>query len=232
VRADDALTFARAFAPREDAMSTSTSVPQRPHLKKRILIPAILIVLFAALVIGAYVRGTWADTSPRNPQTPAEGAVVHLYQRKDGAPQVRGAILIDAPADRVWAVIRDYPSHPRFMPYIFSLEAHPEERNRVFLSGVAHSRLWGDWPFKMHVDHLEHADKEYVASWDGPSDVLTVNRGSWTVTAVNPQQTLVVLALDWEASGYAQFFINNLLLDRVPAMLTALRDEVNGRQAG
>src|SRR5436305_2059731 len=119
-------------------MSTSTSVPQRPRLKKRIVIPAILVVLFAALVIGAYVRGTWADTSPRNPQTPAEGAVVQLYQPAEGAMHVRGAILIDAPAARVWAVIRDYPSHPRFMPYVRTLEAHPEERNRVFLSGVAH----------------------------------------------------------------------------------------------
>jgi uncharacterized membrane protein len=214
-------------------MSTSTAAAERPHLKKRILIPTILIVLFAALLIGAYVRGSWADTSPRNPQTPAEGAVVHLYQPKeDGALQVRGAILIDAPAARVWAVVRDYPSHPRFMPYIRTLEAHPGERDRVFLSGVAHSRLWGDWPFKMYVDHQADADKKYVAHWDGPSDVLTVNRGSWTVTAVNPEQTLVVLALEWEAPGYATFFINNLLLDRVPAMLRALRDEVNRRQAG
>jgi uncharacterized membrane protein len=215
----------------EDAMSTPTSAPERSRVKKRFVIPAILVVLFGILLVGAYVRGTWADTSPRNPQAPAEGPLVHLYRTPKGDVQVRGAILVEAPAARVWAVVRDYPSHPRFLPYIRTLEAETEDGERVHLTGIAHSRLWGDWPFAMTVDHRADDDKEYVASWDEAGGVLTVNRGSWTVTAVGPRQALVVLAVEWEATGYASFFLNNLLLDRLPTMLSALRDEVNRRQS-
>jgi uncharacterized membrane protein len=213
-------------------MSTAPPAPGRRRLKKRILIPAIVLGLFAVLLLWAYVRGTWADTVPHNPQTPAEGPVTQLYRTPQGDVQARGAILVDAPAARVWAVLRDYPSHPRFLPYVRTLEVQPKEDDRVYLTGVAHSRLWGDWPFAMHVDHKVDADKEYRASWDEAGGTLTVNRGGWTVTAVSPRQSLVVLTLQWEARGYATFFLNNLLLDRLPKMLNGLRDEVNRREAG
>jgi uncharacterized membrane protein len=213
-------------------MSTPATTPDRRRVKKRLLIPAIVLVVLVVLLLWAYLRGTWADTVARNPQTSAEGTVTQLYRTPQGEVQVRCAIVIDAPVARVWAVVHDYASHPRFLPYVSALEVQPKEGDRVYLTGSAHSRLWGDWPFAMHMNHKMDADKKYTASWDESGDTLTVNRGSWALTAVNPRQTLVVLTIQWEAPGYASFFIHNLLLDRLPKMLYGLRDEVNRREEG
>jgi uncharacterized protein YndB with AHSA1/START domain len=213
-------------------MSTATPAPGRRRVKKRILIPFIVLGLLLALFAWLYVRGTWADTVARNPQTSAEGTITQLYRTPQGDVQVRCAIVIDAPAAKVWAVVRDYANHPRFLPYVSAMEVVPKEGDRVYLTGTAHSRLWGDWSFAVHVDHKAVPDKEYVASWDEPGEGMAVDRGSWTLTATAPNQTLVVYALQVEAAGYPNFFVRNLFLDRLHKVLEGLRNEVNKRQAG
>jgi uncharacterized protein YndB with AHSA1/START domain len=178
------------------------------------------------------VRGTWADIEPRNPQTSAEDPITQLYRTPQGDVQVRCAIVIDAPTARVWEVIRDYPNHPRFLPYVSAMEVQPKEGDRIFLTGTTHSRLWGDWTFAVHVDHQKVSDKEYRATWDEPGPGLAVNRGSWTLTALGPNQTLAVYALQVEAARYPNFFVRTLLLDRLYKVLSGLRDEVYRRQEG
>src|SRR5437870_5688072 len=157
-------------------MSTPAPAPGRRRVKKRILIPVIVLGLVIAFFLWAYVRGTWADTEARNPQTSAEGPITQLFRTPQGDVQVRCAIVIDAPAAKVWAVVRDYANHPRFIPYVSAMAVEPKEGDRVHLSGTAHSRLWGDWPFEVNVDHKTVPDKEYVASWDEHSADLAVNR--------------------------------------------------------
>jgi uncharacterized membrane protein len=212
-------------------MSTSTPAPGRRRVKKRILIPVIVLGMVLVFLLWMYVRGTWADTVVRNPQTSAEGTVSQLYRAPQGDVQVRCAILIDAPAAQAWAVVRDYANHPRFLPYVSALAVEPKDGDRVHVTGTAHSRLWGDWSFEVNVDHKTDPDKEYFASWDEHGAGLAVNRGSWTLTATGPSQTLVVYALQVEAEGYPNFFVRNLLLDRLHKVMNGLRDEVT-RRAG
>jgi uncharacterized membrane protein len=201
-------------------------------VKKRILIPLLMLGLLVALAVWACIRGTWADTVAHDPQTTAQGPVTQLFRTPTGDVVVRCAILIDAPASQVWDVVRDYKEHPRFLPYVSAMEVEPEKDGRVYLKGTAHSRLWGDWPFDVHVNHKEVAEGNYRASWDEPSDTMSVNRGSWEVTARGADQTLVVYTLQAEAAGYPSFFVRNLLLGRLPLVLRGLRDEVDRRQAG
>ncbi|HYT90143.1 MAG TPA: SRPBCC family protein [Gemmataceae bacterium] len=213
-------------------MSTATPTPQRRRVKKRILIPVILLGVLLLAFVWLYVRGTWADSVAHNPQTAADGAITQLFRTPQGDVQVRCAIVIDAPAAKVWDVIRDYPNHPRFLPYVSAMQAKPEEGDRVHLTGTAHSRLWGDWHFAAHVDHKKVSDKEYVASWDEPGETMTVNRGSWALTALEPGKTLVVYALQAEPKDYPKFLVRNLLLSRLSSVLNGVRDEVKRRQAG
>jgi ribosome-associated toxin RatA of RatAB toxin-antitoxin module len=226
-REESTMAFSRG-----PALSTPTPTPGRRRVKKRTLIPVIMLGLVLALFLWAYVRGTWADTVTRNPDTSAMGAVTQLYRTPQCDVQIRSAILIDAPAASVWAVVRDYGNHPRFLPYVSAMAVQPQEGDRMYLTGVVHSRLWGDWPFAVHVDHKTVADKEYSASWDEPSETMAVNRGGWTLTATGPNQTLVVYTLQVEAAGYPNFFVRNLVLDRVSSVVSGLRDEVKRRQAG
>lgn len=212
-------------------MSTSPPAPVRRRVRKRILIPVILLALVVALFFMAYVRGTWADDEVHNPQTTAEGTVTQLYRTPAGDVQVRCASLVDAPASEVWDVIRDYANHPRFLPHVSAVEAEEKEGGRVLLRAVAHSRVWGDWPFTINVDHKQVSDTEYLANWDEPGGELKVNRGSWTVTAIGEGQTLVVLALQVDV-GYPQFLVRNVLMNRLDNVVSGLRDEVHRRRAG
>jgi ribosome-associated toxin RatA of RatAB toxin-antitoxin module len=213
-------------------MSTATPTSSHRRVKKRILIPVIVLGLVLVFLTWVYVRGTWADTVARNPPTSAEGPITQLFRTPGGDVQVRCALVIDAPAANVWAVVRDYANQPRFLPYVSVMEVQAEEGDRVYLTGIAHSRLWGDWPFAVHVDHKKVSDTEYVASWDEPSATLAVNRGGWTLTALGPSQTLVVYSLQVEAAEYPNFFIRNVLLDRLQKVLAGLRGEVTRRQEG
>ena len=71
-------------------MSAPTPTPGRRRVKKRVLVPLVLLGLVLALVVWGYVRGTWADSAVRNPQTPGEGAVVQLPQELDRVAVVTG----------------------------------------------------------------------------------------------------------------------------------------------
>jgi hypothetical protein len=208
----------------------STSTPQRRRVKKRILIPAIVLGLLLLFVLLAYVRGTWAASEVRNPQTAGEGTITQLYRTPQGDTQVRCAILVDAPIEKVWAVVRDYGKHGSFLPHFGEIVVGPAEGERVHLVGTAHTWPWGDWPFSVDMDHKKVSDTEYVASWDNPSEAMPVDRGSWTLQATGPNQTLLVLALQIEAARYPTVFVNNILMDRMYRVVSALRDEVNRRQ--
>jgi uncharacterized membrane protein len=213
-------------------MNTPAPAPARRRVKKRILIPVILLGLVLVFLLWVYVRGTWADTVARDPQTSSEDTVTQLFRTPQGEVQIRCAVAVEAPAAEVWAVIRDYANHPRFLPYVSAMEVQGKEGDRVYLTGTAHSRLWGDRSFAVYVDHKKISDKEYVASWDESSEDMPVDRGSWRLTATGPNQTLVVYALQVEAAGYPNFFVRNLLLDRLHKVVSGLRDEVKRRQEG
>jgi ribosome-associated toxin RatA of RatAB toxin-antitoxin module len=211
-------------------MSTPATKPPRRRVKKRILIPVILLGLALAFLLWLYVRGTWASDTARDPQSSGEGTVTQLYRDAAGNVQVRCAIVIDAAPAEVWSVVRDYPKHPSFLPYLASLEVEEREGNEVQLRGIAHSRLWGDWPFTAHVRHRNVDNVLFVASWDNPSDTLPVNRGGWSVMGLTGGQTLLVNTLEVEAAGYPNFLVRNLIMDRLHRVVAAMRDEVMRRR--
>src|ERR1022692_1676485 len=65
----------------------------------------------------------------------------------------------------------------------------PKPRDEVH--GVAHSRLWGDWPFQSLATHREAPDKgEYSALWsEEDKDVFKINRGGWSLSPPARGQT-------------------------------------------
>jgi hypothetical protein len=205
---------------------TATPTPPRRRFKKRYLILAVAAVLAGALLV-LIVRGTWADTRLRNPQVPADGAVCYLYQAPDGHKEVRAALVLDCPAAAVWSVVTDYDHFSDIFPYERSTHWEPDPDGRIHLTGLAHSRLYGDWPFDVHVRHEETPDGK-IASWDGPTPDLPVNRGSWTVTPLGPDRTLLVLSIEWRMRHVPDFYTHNILLDRLKPMVRAVGRRCQG----
>ena len=212
--------------------SSPEPVPARRRVRKRILIPAILLGLLLLVLAGLFVRGVWSDGVEKNPTTVAQGTVTQLYRDANGRTVVRCAILVDAPPADVWAVINDYPSHSKFLPYVSALKASPLEDGRTHLEGVAHSPLWGDWPFESDVSDKAAPDKgEYEAWWDESGEELASNRGRWILKPAGEGQTLVVFVLDVEVAKYPSFMVRNILMDRLHKVLEGLRTEVRRRRA-
>ncbi len=198
------------------------------RLRKRVLIPLIVVGIFGLLLLGAYVRGTWADTTPKDPTSSADGVVCHLYRTPDGHTPVRCAVLLDHPIDRVWKVVTDYDHYGEIFP---TLATVPVKVLRVdvggyHLSGVAHSVL-GDWPFNIHINH-KVTPEQRVASWNDTAGDVRLNRGSWTLTPKGPGKTLLVYSLEVEIKGYPNFLVRNVLLSRQPGVMGAVVERLKG----
>lgn len=207
--------------------------PQMRRVRKRIWIPSVLLGLLVLAGAWLWWRGTSADTVEHNPASAADGAVTQLLSQ-DGRTFIRCAIVVPAPPRAVWNVVTDYDSHPKFIRYVGKLSSQKMDDGRVHLSGVAHSRLWGDFPFESDVTHAEKpAQGEYAATWheEGKAGFL-VDRGGWTVKGLPADQSLLIFTLQMEIQGYPNFLVRNILMDRVGTIVESVRDEVARRGRG
>jgi uncharacterized membrane protein len=214
-------------------MATSPTAPAttaRRRVKKRILIPVLLLVLVLIFFGWLYVRGTWADGILYYPDESKDGVVTQLYRLSDDRTQVRCAAVVDFPMQKVWQVVSDHSNHDKFMPYVSEVNVVPKPDGRLFVTGTACSSLWGDWPFQVHVTHHERPDAR-VAAWDEPSGDTTVNRGSWVVSRLGKDTTLLVYSLEIEIRPYPTFLIRNLLMDRMHKVVDGVREEVRRRNS-
>lgn len=202
--------------------SPAQPAPVKRRLKKRVVIPLVIVGVLGAALLWAYVRGTWADSAARDPAGPDDGVVVQLLRTADGHTTVRCAAVVDRPAEKVWAVVTDYDHYGEIFPTLASapVRVTPEAGGVVRLQGVAGSWL-GDWPFDIRIAHEETAEKR-VASWNGAGGDIVVNRGSFTVTPHGAGQALLVYSLEVELASYPNFIVRNVLLSRQPGVLRAL----------
>ena len=219
-------------------MSTAPTTTQPPPARtpRRVYIPLVLLAIFLLVAVGFFIRGTWADTQERDPSSIADSPVVQLLRKPNGNVVVRGAIRIDARPTEVWSVVTGYDQHSKFLPYISKVEATPRNDGRIKVAGVAHSRIWGDWPFDALTLHdASPADGLFTASWSEDNvDDFEVNRGAWGVKPIdrNQSQSLLTLTLQIELKKYPNFIVRNVLMDRLPSVLTAMRDETLRRKGG
>jgi hypothetical protein len=204
--------------------------PRRRRFKKRWLIPLGLLALILLALLVAYIRGTWADTVAQNPSSSAQGVIIQLYRNPEGQKQIRCALILDQSPDQVWAVVTDYANHDKIHRYVSKIEVTPKDNGSFHLLGVAHSSLWGDWPYEVHVFHEEAPELgTYRSWWDEPSGPITLNRGAWSLQPVEGGKTLLIYTLEIEVGGYPTWLIRNLVLDRVGKVVGDVRDSVNQR---
>jgi carbon monoxide dehydrogenase subunit G len=216
-----------------DTSSSTTATPAPRRVKKRLVIPVILLALVVLLLVVLSIRGTWADDVEKAPASADEGTLTQLYRGPDGGIYVRCALVVEAPPREVWAVVTDYNHQAEFLPYVSQMSGEPEADGRYHIRGVAHSRLWGDWPFESQVTLEEHPDRgEYRAFWgeEGTGE-LAINRGSWVLRPAGEGRTLLSYALQIEVARYPAFLVRNIIMDRLHLVVSAVRDEVQRRRA-
>jgi hypothetical protein len=179
------------------------------------LLGLVLGPLALALALGVFVaRGTWADERPRLPERVEDGAVCHVCESPGQGKHVRCAMLMPFAMEEVWAAITDYEHLGDVCPCLDfrAVEREPDGTCRV--RATASSGLPETVPFDLEVRHEQNLF-QYVSSWDQPSGDVTVNRGSWTLTAKGPSLTLVELAVEVQMNHVPTFVLRNINLRRV-----------------
>jgi ribosome-associated toxin RatA of RatAB toxin-antitoxin module len=202
-------------------MSTppATALPRRR--RRRLVIPLALLLLVAGSAGVLVLRGTWADATPHNPASLAEGPVAQLYQPPGEHKRIRCAILLPYPREQVWKVVTDYAHYGDFLPYLANVAAERKQEGVWHMTGQAKSALQGYWDFAIDI-HEEKTDDRWVAHWDQPSGEVLVNKGGWTVTPAGNSQSLLVLELEAEVHHYPTFFLRNFFLHRLKQVLLAV----------
>jgi uncharacterized membrane protein len=203
-----------------DLPPQASSTPPPNRVPKRILIPGIFIGGVVLLLLWAAVRGNWADAESRNPASVEEGVVSQLLLTREGHRANRCAVLITAPADRVWATVTDYDHFAEIFPNITASKGVRDADGRWHMTGEVKSPV-GRWTMDVHVRHEELANK-FIASWDEPHGALKVNRGSWTVTRQTEDQTLLEYHLELKVSPFPDFLVRAVLLEQLKPVMRAV----------
>jgi Polyketide cyclase / dehydrase and lipid transport len=203
---------------------THTSADEQWVAPRRLVVSALLlgIVGLGWLIL----RGSWPDDVERLPTTAADGPITQLYRAPDGRVQVRGAIVLSAPPALAWETATDYANHETFLPFESRVEVELTT-NAVCVSGLVDAGNGEKAPFSCWV-HLHGQGGERTATWAEANESNGVNRGEWRVKSVEGG-TLVVLTMQIEFEGKPAFLVRNILMNRMPQILQALRAEVDRR---
>lgn len=223
-----------------DVSSTARTPAPEParRVKKRWLIPGILLGLLAVGMAWVAIRGTWADAEVRNPTSAAEGPVAQLVQEPSGRKVVRSAMIVPYPIDRVWAVVTDYDHFDQIFPYLRGTRGQHDPDGRWHMTARAGWPGVLDWAIETHITHKTSpasgnaAQPEDMASWDEPGGELLVNRGSWDLRPAGTGETLIVYTLDIEVARFPNFMVRAALLDRVSNIMRAVADRLAASPAG
>jgi uncharacterized protein YndB with AHSA1/START domain len=201
-------------------METVSDSVAPPRVKKRIIIPTVLIIAVVGLLAWGVIRGNWTDDQPINPSSVDDGVVTELLRTAAGGKQIRAVMIVDAAPESVWKVVTDYDHFADVFPNISTSKGTRDPDGRWHLTGEVRS-LVGHWPMDLHVRHEESAAKS-VASWDEPSGALKINRGSWVVTPHGNNQTLLQYNLELRVSPFPDFVVRAVLLDQLKPVMKAV----------
>lgn len=205
-------------------MSTPSAEPKKPRRRRGwLLIPLTLLGLLLAVGVWAYVRGSSAESTPRDPDRVEQRPLSQVVKTPEGHTTVRAAILLDVPRDRAWKLVTDFANYHRLLPYLKDIEAEPTDGGATRLSGLAQSALPGYWAFTLDA-HAEKKEPAWRVWWDetGAGPVL-LNRGGWTLREPSEGQTLLVLELEAVVKGYPTWVLRNFFLYRLRQVLEAVK---------
>lgn len=195
--------------------------PTPVQIKKRVVLPLLLLGLALGIGARAVLRGTVTHDAPTDPRE-AGTVTCSLLASPDGGKPVRCAILLDRPVEQVRDVLVDYPHYTDIFPYLSELSAKQEADGRYRLKGVAASPVLHAWPFEILLTREERPDGLRIA-WDEPGGKLARNRGDWTLVRAGAGRTLAAYTLDIQIVHYPGFLVRDVLMDRMPAVLQAVR---------
>jgi ribosome-associated toxin RatA of RatAB toxin-antitoxin module len=160
------------------------------------------LLLVSGLALGGLAAVTDGagppDLSPEQEQRLVAGEIVVLDTRPPGASPGAGGgtavAVVPASVDRVWAVLTDYPGHPRYYPGVESAEVLETSGPRVL---VRYTVRIGFFTFRFHMNKVADRARrriEWHLAEDRANGLLRENSGYWLVEA-RPGGSLVTYSI-------------------------------------
>ncbi len=186
-----------------------------PH---RLAVLALCLALFAL----AYLRGTWADRSPRDPQGLEDGVISRLVVDEKGDRAIRTAVVLPVSEQAAWKVLCDYNEWERLFKTVRrnKVAEQLDEYHHHVVSEVM--TPLGTVSLDFIVTHESTTDGGHLAWWDAPTHQLPVNRGTIRTTPLAADRTLLVYTVVKQWRIYPAFFVNNMLLNQQPDLVATL----------
>ncbi|MFH1468500.1 MAG: SRPBCC family protein [Pseudomonadota bacterium] len=141
-------------------------------------------------------------------------------------PSARQHIEIDAAADRVMAVLTDFPAYPQFLPEI--------ERIEVLESGLDrwdvrfHANVFRPFQYTLRLER----GSPLRLSWAMLSGLFTSNDGSWDLEQVVGEgavRTRATYSIDLVLGLFVpQTLVNSLVGVTLPATLARFKARIEG----
>lgn len=155
-------------------------------------------VVAGGLVTRTGVAGSLALTAEQQQQL-ADGEIVVLDIRPPGASSTAGGgtavAIVQAPVERVWDVLTDYPRHPRYYPNVVAAEVLEVSGARVL---VRYTVRIGIFTFRFHMRKVSDPvcrRIEWHLAEDRANALLRENSGYWLVEAHPGGGSLVTYAI-------------------------------------
>jgi uncharacterized membrane protein len=159
---------------------------------------ALALALVAGGVLTSAAAAGSVTLTPEQEQRLAAGEIVVLDIRPPGSDPTTGGgtalAIVNAPVEAVWAVLTDYPGHPRYYPNLVSADVLETSGQRVLLRYTV--RI-GVLSFSFHMSKVPDPVArriEWQLAQDRSNGLLRENSGYWLVEA-RPGGSLVTYAI-------------------------------------
>lgn len=147
----------------------------------------------------------------------------------DGGRRARGAIVVDAPPERVWAVLSDHRAWPRIFPRLRELEVVAEDDSGAHLRHVAEA-FWMEFTWYT-VREAEPAEGHIAVRLDPerPGDLEAAESHWQLVPLEDGARTLAEFWTQMSVGGVPGWVEERLTQSGLSDQLRALREEVRRR---
>ncbi len=137
---------------------------------------------------------------------------------------IRAAVLIDAPAERIWEILEDCESAPEYIPSVLSCELREtlkEQNSQIFRQRVKVAWFLPTFEHEFRLDYKPYSRID-VNRVSGPLGVL---EGAWWLVPGAGRSTILTYFLNFDPGlPIPRFVVGRLLLRDVPVVLAAVRD--------
>jgi hypothetical protein len=193
----------------ESPQPTDSPKHRLPSNQRRLAL--IVLAAFLILAAGFYIRGSRADSVPRNPAKPADGIITQLVINESGESGIRTAVVIPVPVKTAWSILSNYDEWERLFNTVRRKQvAEPLGENQHHVVTDVLTPM-GTISLDFIVTQEELDDGGYRARWDAPTNELPVNKGTIEIHPLGSDQTLLVYSVIKRYRKYPQFVVNNAL---------------------